>query len=103
MVENVTVRPTLAMEIIPAIRRMLATLDESARDSVASGHRAALWRVQQQAAKLDNTLDDLRRYCLESLAPRRAGDDSDYLRGYRAGFQAVLAELRRLEGRLPGR
>jgi hypothetical protein len=88
----------LAMEAIPAIRRLLEELDESGeRSSVASGRRAALWRAQQHAARLDESVADLRRYCLESLAPRRIGEETEYLRGYRAGFQAVLAEIRRME------
>jgi hypothetical protein len=95
----------LAMELIPAIRARLAQLDgERPRDALASGRRAALWRAQQHAARINNTLDDLRRYCLESLKPRRfldAEDENDYLRGYREGFQAVLTDIRRLETRGP--
>jgi hypothetical protein len=44
-------------------------------------------------------VEDLRRYCLESLAPRRHLEETDYLRGYREGFQAVLREIRKLETR----
>jgi hypothetical protein len=88
----------LAMELIPRIREMLAEL-ESQHDAVASGRRAALWRAQQQASNVTNTLDDLRRYCLEALAPRRVLDAEDQMRGYREGFQAVLVEVRRLEAR----
>jgi hypothetical protein len=96
----------LAMELIPAIRARLAQLDAERHGALASGRRAALWRAQQHAARINNTLDDLRRYCLESLKPRRfldAEDENDYLRGYREGFQAVLTEIRRLETRGPRR
>jgi hypothetical protein len=93
-----TVRPMLAMELIPRIRQMLAEL-ESENDPVASGRRAALWRAQQHAAALNHTVDDLRRYCLEALSPRRVLDEEDQMRGYREGFQAVLAEVRRFEAR----
>lgn len=86
---------SLAMEMIPAIRRMLEEL-EAEGDPVVSGYRAALWRAQQHAASLDHTVEDLRRYCLDSLAPRRLSE-SDYVRGYREGFQALLREIRRLE------
>lgn len=89
-------RSVLAMELIPAIRELLGEL-EGERSAVVTGRRAALWRAQQQAAILHHTLDDLRRYCLESLAPRRGLEESDYLRGYREGFQAVLSEVRRIE------
>jgi hypothetical protein len=85
-----------AMELIPSIRQMLAEL-EPRRNPVVTGRRAALWRAQQHAAVLDHTVEDLRRYCLESLAPRRALDESEYLRGYREGFQAILQEIRRIE------
>jgi hypothetical protein len=90
----------LAMEVIPAIRRRLATLDEESERALRSGQRAALWRAQQQAARLDRTLEDLRRYCLEALEQRsflQDEDENDYLRGYRLGFQAVLKDIRRLE------
>jgi hypothetical protein len=62
-----------------------------------------MWRAQQQAARPDRTVDELRAYCLAALKPRRLDerDENDYLRGYRQGFQAVLAEIRRLETRLP--
>jgi hypothetical protein len=92
----------LAMELIPAIRTRLEQLDGEERDALTSGRRAALWRAQQYAARINHTLDDLRRYCLESLKPRRfldAEDENDYLRGYREGFQAVLTDIRRLETR----
>ena len=90
------------MEVIPAIRERLAGLDADRPEPLASGRRAALWRAQQHAARLDHTLEDLRRYCLESLKPRRfldEDDENDYLRGYREGFQSVLMEIRRLETR----
>lgn len=88
----------LAMELIPSIRSLLAQL-EPQRGTVTSGRRAALWRAQQHAARVDHTVEDLRRYCLESLAPRRFLDDEDHMRGYRQGFQAVLKEIRRVETR----
>ena len=92
-------RATPAIEAIPLIKRELAELEDAPSDSVASGRRAALWRAQAQAARLDLTIEDLRDYCLDSLKPRRFIDeqDSDYLRGYREGFQVVLREVRRLE------
>jgi hypothetical protein len=90
---------TPAIEAIPLIKQQLAEIEDSPSDSVASGRRAALWRAQSEAARLDRTIADLRRYCLESLRPRRFIDegDSDYLRGYREGFQLVLREVRQLE------
>jgi hypothetical protein len=87
----------LAMELIPAIRERLAQCDAERGSAVTSGRRAALWRAQQHAARLNLTLEDLRRYCLESLAPRPFLDENDYLRGYREGFQAVLSDIRRIE------
>jgi hypothetical protein len=89
----------LAMELIPAIRARLAQLDAESGGAVASGRRAAFWRAQQHAARLNHTLDDLRRYCLESLTPRPFLDENDYLRGYREGFQAVLNDIRRMEAK----
>jgi hypothetical protein len=92
----------LAMELIPAIRTRLSELDAECAGAVTSGERAALWRAQQHAARLDRTVEDLRRYCLDSLAQWRvldADDENDYLRGYRQGFQNVLKEIRRLETR----
>jgi hypothetical protein len=88
----------LAMELIPAIRRGLVGLDRGG-GALASGHRAALWRAQQHAARLEHTVEDLRRYCLEALKPRLLDEqfENDYLRGYRQGFQAVLREIRRIE------
>jgi hypothetical protein len=90
----------LAMELIPAIRAKLAELDGENADALASGCRAALWRAQQHAARLDHTVDDLRRYCLDSLRKPRLldeADENDYLRGFHQGFQAVLKEIRRIE------
>jgi hypothetical protein len=93
----------LAMELIPAIRGQLEQLDASVTDgpdALASGRRAALWRAQQHAARVEHTLEDLRAYCLESLRSWKfldERDENDYLRGYRQGFQAVLNEIRRIE------
>lgn len=99
----------LAMELIPTIRARLEQLEAersqrspAARDPLASGHRAALWRAQQHAARVDHTLEDLRRYCLDSLGSWRfldERDENDYLRGYRQGFQAVLNDIRAAETR----
>lgn len=96
--------PMLAMELIPAIRTMLAELHGQRGDALASGRRAALWRAQQRAARIESSIEDLRRYCLESLGPRRfldEDDENDLLRGYREGFQAVLTEIRTIEARGP--
>jgi hypothetical protein len=92
----------LAMELIPAIQARLEELELSVErpDPIASGQRAALWRAQQHAARVDHTLEDLRDYCLESLRSWKFLDErheNDYLRGYRRGFQAVLSEIRRVE------
>jgi hypothetical protein len=95
-----------ALELIPAIRARLAALESGRRDALIGGQRAALWRAQQHAARRGNSLDDVRRYCLESLRPRLLDEryESDYLRGFRQGFQAVLSDIRRLETRpRPGR
>jgi hypothetical protein len=94
-----------AMELIPAIRARLEELRGEPRNALASGQKAAFWRAQQHAARLDRTLADLRRYCLESLRSRLLDeeDENDYLRGYRQGFQAVLEEIRRIETRAPRR
>ena len=99
----------LAMELIPTIRARLEQLEAErangpgpGRDALASGHRAALWRAQQHAARIDNTLEDLRRFCLESLHSWHfvdEQDENDYLRGYRQGFQAVLKDIRAAESR----
>jgi hypothetical protein len=90
-----------AMELIPAIRARLEQLNGEPGNGLASGRRAAFWRAQQYAARLDRTLADLRRYCLESLRSRLLDeeDENDYLRGYRQGFQAVLEDIRRVETR----
>jgi hypothetical protein len=88
------------MELIPAIRARLAQLESGGARPLTSGQRAALWRAQQHAARVDHTLEDLRRYCLESLRSWRLldpADENDYLRGYRLGFQAVLKDIRKLE------
>ena len=92
-------RSTPAIEALPLIKQRLAEIEDSPSDSVASGRRAALWRAQAQAARPDRTIEDLRRYCLEMLRPRRFLDEADsgYLSGYREGFQIVLQEVRRLE------
>jgi hypothetical protein len=92
-------RGTPSIEAIPLIKRRLAEIEGSPSDSVASGRRAALWRAQSQASRLDRTIEDLRNYCLDSHSPRRFIDESDseYLRGYREGFQLVLQDVRRLE------
>lgn len=90
------------MELIPVIRARLAELDEQRPEALASGERAALWRAQQHAARIDRTVEDLRRYCLDSLDRWRLldpADENDYLRGYRQGFQLVLGEIRRVETR----
>jgi hypothetical protein len=97
----------LAMELIPTIRARLERLEANrpnaplgGRDPRASGHRAALWRAQQHAARIDHTLEDLRRYCLESLHSWHfldERDENDYLRGYRQGFQTVLKDIRAAE------
>lgn len=90
----------LAMELIPAIRERLAQLDAESRDALASGRRAAFWRAQQHAARISNTVEDLRTYCLDALNARHClaeEDENDYLRGYRQGFQAVLTDIRRIE------
>lgn len=88
------------MELIPAIRQRLAQLDGQRGDPRASGRRAALWRAQQHAARIEHTVEDLRHYCLQWLGQRRLLDaehENDYLRGYREGFQAVLREIRRVQ------
>jgi hypothetical protein len=90
------------MELIPAIRARLAELDAERTGALSSGERAALWRAQQHAARLDRTVEELRRYCLDSLHRWRRldpADENDYLRGYRQGFQTVLKEIRRVETR----
>lgn len=91
-----------AMDLIPAIRARIDQLDVAAGgpDPLMSGRRAALWRAQQHAARVEHTLEDLRAYCLESLRSWKfldERDENDYLRGYRQGFQAVLQDIRRVE------
>ena len=99
-------RSRLAMDAIPLIRARLAELEErGGHEPISTGRLAALWRVQARAARLELTVDDLRRYCLQWLGRRRmldAEDESDYLRGYREGFQAVLRDIRKLEARRRG-
>jgi hypothetical protein len=92
------------MELIPAIRERLAGLDAGGGNPLSSGHRAALWRAQQHAARVEHTIEDLRLYCLESLKPRLLEEEfeNDYLRGYREGFQAVLKDIRTIETRARG-
>jgi hypothetical protein len=88
------------MDAIPLIKARLAELEERRRhEPLTTGRLAALWRAQARAARLELTIDDLRRYCLEMLRSRRALDEDtpDYLRGYREGFQLVLRDLRELE------
>ena len=89
-----------AREVIVVIQRHLARLDEEQPDPLRSGQRAALWRTQHQAARKTQSLDDLRRYCLDALKHPRfldEADENDYLRGYREGLQLVLGEIRRIE------
>jgi hypothetical protein len=91
----------LAMELLPAIRAKLDELGRQ-RSAIVGGQRAALWRAQQHAAHTNHTIEDLRLYCLEALKPRSflsERDENDYLRGFRQGFQTVLREIRRVEGR----
>jgi len=90
----------LAMDAIPLIRTRLAELEKRGRhEPLTTGRLAALWRAQTRAARLELTIDELRRYCLDMLRSRRVLDDDtpDYLRGYREGFQLVLRDLRELE------
>jgi hypothetical protein len=90
-----------AMELIPAIRSQLRQLEPRSGDALIAGQRAALWRAQQHAAHVNHSLEDLRRYCLDSLRPRLLDecDENDYLRGFRKGFQTVLSEIRLAETR----
>jgi hypothetical protein len=90
------------MQAMFAIQRHLAELDEGAPDALRSGQRAALWRAQHQAARRSQSLDGLRRYCLDALKHPRflePDEENDYLRGYREGLQLVLSEIRRIETR----
>ena len=90
----------LAAEVLGAIERNLVELAQLHSQPLTSGQRAALWRAQQEAARRERSLDDLRRYCLEWLGRARVlrpDDESDYVRGFRLGLQAVLNEIRRIE------
>jgi hypothetical protein len=91
----------LAREALGAIRARLAELAREERGPHRSGQRAALWRAQHEAARRGRTLQELRRYCLDSLKRPRSLDaehENDYLRGFRDGLQQVLREIRRIEG-----
>ncbi len=91
----------LTLEARAAIQARLAALGHEERSPRASGQRAALWRAQQQLARARN-LDDLRRYLLDSLQRPRLLDpehESEYVRGYRLGFQMLLSDVRRIETR----
>ena len=93
-------RSRASIELIPAIRAMLRELDVDASSTAeASGRRAALWRAQQQAARLDATLEDVRRYCLGVLTPDRLLVEDDYLRGFRESLEEVLLAISALETR----
>lgn len=84
-----------------AIRARLAALQHEPPSPRASGQRAAFWRAQQQISRA-RSLEDLRRWCLDSLQRPRGLDpehENDYLRGYRIGFQLLLRDLRRIEAR----
>lgn len=87
------------MDLVPFLQERLAEIENPGHDDVAGGRRAALWRAQQRAARLDCTLPELRAHCLETLARQRHLDEevAGYLRGYRKGFQEVLREIQRLE------
>jgi hypothetical protein len=86
-----------SIELIPAIRAMLRELDGASTTAERSGRRAALWRAQQRAARLDGTLEDVRRYCLDVLTPERLLVEDDYLRGFREGLEEVLLAISALE------
>lgn len=88
---------TPAIELIPTIREAIAGLDAEPESPLASGRRAALWRAQHHAANPRHTVEDLRRFCLDSLAPRRLVEEGEYLQGYRAGFQSLLERIRDFE------
>ena len=90
-----------AFEAMAAIQARLAALRQERPSPLTSGQRAAFWRAQQQLGRARN-LEDLRRYCLDALQHPRWLDpehENDYLRGYRAGFQLLLGDLRRIEAR----
>jgi hypothetical protein len=93
------VRSDASIELIPAIRAMLSELDRASSSAQASGRRAALWRAQQQAARLEGTLEDVRRYCLGALTPERLLVEDDYLGGFREGLEDVLLAISELEAR----
>jgi hypothetical protein len=93
------VRSPASIELIPAIRAMFRELDQAPSTAMGSGRRAALWRAQQQAARLDGTLEDVRRYCLGALTPERLLVEDDYLRGFREGLEEVLLAISELETR----
>lgn len=100
--ERSTDATIVARAALGAIRARLAELDRQVRSPHVSGQRAALWRAQHEAARRGRNLRDLRSYCLDSLNHPRwldAEHENDYLRGYRQGFQQVLSEIRRIEGR----
>lgn len=102
LVERRTQATIPAREALGAIRARLAELASQPRSPCGSGQRAALWRAQHEAARRGRTLQDLRRYCLDSLDHPRwldAEHENDYLRGYRQGLQQVLRDIRRIEGR----
>jgi hypothetical protein len=87
-------------QALDAIAEAINRLDQERPGAFSSGQRAALWRAQHQAARRGRNLEDLRRYCLESLERPRGLDaehEGEYLRGYRQGFQLVLREIRRIE------
>ncbi|HYB30989.1 MAG TPA: hypothetical protein VEF89_30640 [Solirubrobacteraceae bacterium] len=90
----------LAIDAIPLIRARLTELeDRGEHEPLTTGRLVALWRAQARAARLELTIDELRRYCLDMLRSRRALNDDTphYLRGCREGFQLVLRDLRELE------
>jgi hypothetical protein len=99
-VERGTDVTILARDALAAIRSKLAELASEERGPHRSGHRAALWRAQQEAVRRGRTLQDLRRFCLDSLKRPRwldAEHENEYLRGFREGLQQVLREIRRIE------
>lgn len=67
----------LAMDASPLIRTRLAELGErGGHEPFKTGRLAALWRAQARAARLELTIDKLRRYCLDMLRSRRVLDDN---------------------------
>jgi hypothetical protein len=90
-----------SFEAMSAVRARLAALQDEPPGPRASGQRAAFWRAQQQITRA-RSLEDLRRWCLDCLQRPRGlapEHENDYLRGYRIGFQLLLRDLRRIEGR----